>query len=152
MKKLTVLFYILGGLVILAIFKLPSLLDGLDFGFKKECPVQITGVSTSGEPLIGRVVTLRVEIQSNKNEPYAALNIELPYGVELVKGNLIWKGALSAGQTKAHEVSVRVLDEGNWPITLQARTWQSKNHKEVTGIFTKRIYFKTTANSAKVIH
>jgi hypothetical protein len=40
-------------------------------------------------------VTLRVEVMSTHDEPDTTIAVQLPEGVKLVEGNLLWQGSLN---------------------------------------------------------
>jgi hypothetical protein len=86
-------------------------------------PLQITEMTINPDPLIGQVVTLHIEFMSPHDEPDTTLEIFLPEGIKLIKGDLIWKGALTASQSQTHEISICTLYEGNWWILTHARSW-----------------------------
>jgi hypothetical protein len=115
-----------------------------NIGDRKEYRIMITDMSTSAQPWIGRVVTLRVKVKSTYSEPYAEIKIQLPDGVKLVEGDLVWRGELAPKKTKTHEVKVCVLSEGDWLIDAQARIWSSGDYTDVSGGYDKAIYFNST--------
>ena len=81
-------------------------------------PIELTALSISPEPIVGRVATLHVEAKSDRNEPDARIEITLPAEINLVKGSLTWKGALIANRPQVHELSICVLREGDWKIFI----------------------------------
>jgi hypothetical protein len=83
-------------------------------------PLSITRVSASGDPIVGKVVDLEVDIRSTSDEADVAILIQLPESVRLVDGDLSWHGLLLAGETYRHEVSLCVLYEGDWRIDVNA--------------------------------
>jgi len=111
-------------------------------------PIEITALSISPEPIVGRVVTLHVEAKSDRNEPDARIEITLPAEVSLVKGSLTWKGALIANRPQAYELSICVLREGEWKIFIgaisQLSSSSSYSDLEILNI-------RSTVRSAEVI-
>lgn len=83
-------------------------------------PLKVTALSVMPDPVVGQTVTLRVEIVSTKDEPDTTIKIQLPEAVKLMDGDLIWRGSLKANQPQTHEVSVCVLYEGDWRISVTA--------------------------------
>jgi len=83
-------------------------------------PLRITDISVHPDPVIGQTATLHVEVMSTKDEPDITIWIELPPGVKLMSGNLMWEGSLSANQPQSHEVDICVLYEGDWRLDIGA--------------------------------
>jgi len=83
-------------------------------------PLEITALSVSPEPVVGQVVTLRVEIESTSDEDDVTVLIQIPEAVRLMDGTLTWHGSLRAREPKVHRVSVCVLIEGDWRIGVTA--------------------------------
>jgi hypothetical protein len=139
MKKLAILF-----LCALGLFLGLSRCDSL------RKPFGIADMSVSEEPLIGRVVTLRVEVMSDTDEPNTSLTIRLPKGIKLVEGDLTWRGALVANQPYAHDVKVCVLYEGDWRIEAVAlAALPDSNYVDDQDKAT--IHFITTSDSARSV-
>ena len=153
-KKLTGCFIIL-GLAILCL-SCAFVLMMRNIGDRKELGIQntetqtimITGMSTYAQQWIGRVLSLSVKVKSNLNEPYVELKIVLPDQVKLVEGDLTWRGALTANEEKACQVSVCALAEGNWLILAQAQAWRDENYTNVKTGVTKTIELHSTNNTS----
>ena len=79
-------------------------------------PLAITGISATPDPIVGRIVTLEVEIRSTRDEADVTILVQPPEGVRLVDGDLEWHGSLPAGETHSHKMSLCVLYEGDWRI------------------------------------
>jgi hypothetical protein len=114
-------------------------------------PFGIMDMSASAKPLIGRVVTLRVEVRSDADEPNTTLTIDLPKGVKLVEGDLTWQGALVANQPYAHDVKVCVLYEGDWRIEAEVLAALPADSTDVYRQDWDTIHFITTPNSARTV-
>lgn len=82
-------------------------------------PLEITEISVLPEPILGQVATLHIAVMSTKDEPDATILVDLPEGVKLVEGELVWKGSLTANQVQTHEVSICVLYEGDWRLWIE---------------------------------
>lgn len=80
----------------------------------------ITDVTVFPEPIVGTVVVMRLNITSTISSSEADLLIELPDGIQLIAGSLSWHGSLSANQPYTHEISLMVLDDGDWHIAIGA--------------------------------
>jgi hypothetical protein len=85
-------------------------------------PLKITRVSASPDPVVGRIVTLQVEITSTQEEDDVTINIHPPEGILLIDGDLLWHGSLRAGETATHSVSLCATLEGDWGIFVIARS------------------------------
>ncbi len=121
-----------------------------NYGDHKAYTIQITDMSTSAQPRIGRVVTLRVKVKSSQDEPNTSLTIRLPKGVKLVEGDLVWKGSLAAKKTQTHDLSVCVLYEGDWRIEAVALT-APPDSTYIDAQDKATIHFLTTSNSARTV-
>ncbi|HNB52008.1 MAG TPA: hypothetical protein PK530_08705 [Anaerolineales bacterium] len=95
-------------------------------------PLEITEATVSPDPLIGQVAILHIEFVSQDDEPETTLEIFLPEGIKLVKGDLTWKGSLTATQPQTHEISICTLYEGLWWIKMRARPWEAENDFKYT--------------------
>jgi hypothetical protein len=111
-------------------------------------PIELTALSISPEPIVGRVATLHVEAKSDRNEPDARIEITLPAEINLVKGSLTWKGALIANRPQAYELSICVLREGEWKIFIGAISQLSRS-SSYTDL--EILNIRSTARSAEVI-
>jgi hypothetical protein len=137
-----------GCFIFLALAALAAVILGFlimrNYGDRKVYPIKITDMSTSAQPWIGRVVTLRVKVKTTQPAPYTDLTIVLPAGVKLVAGDLVWRGALAANKTMTNEISVCTLAGGDWRIVAQARTWQYEDYTDLTNIEEEVIHFNST--------
>jgi len=91
-------------------------------------PLQITEATVSPEPRIGQVATLHIEFMSPYDEPLTTLEIFLPEGVKLVKGDLTWKGSLTANQPQTHDISICTEYQGNYKIGITGQLWIAEDH------------------------
>lgn len=80
-----------------------------------------TEITVSPDPLIGQVATLHLEFSSDYDQPVATVDIDLPEGVQLVKGDLKWKGSLTANQPQTHDISICTSYPGEWWIDITGR-------------------------------
>lgn len=74
------------------------------------------------DPVVGREVTLQVEMSSSREEtlPDTTLKIELPKEIEVVKGETEWHGEIPVGQTVVVNLQIKVLQEGEWIVRSRA--------------------------------
>ena len=111
-------------------------------------PIELTALSISPEPIVGRLATLHVEAKSDRNEPDARIVVTLPEEIKLVKGSLSWRGSLVANRPQTHELSICVLREGEWRIWIAAASRLSPSSSygdsEILNI-------RSTTQSAQVI-
>ena len=84
-----------------------------------QVPLKITDISVHPDPVIGQVATLHVEVMSTKDEPDTSILIDLPPGVKLMKGELLWEGSLTANQPQTYEISFCVLYQGDWRLNIE---------------------------------
>jgi len=102
------------------------------------------------EPKVGQDAVLHVEITTRRvRAPNTTAMITLSPGIELVEGALVWQGDIEADQTAAFDVTIRVTEEGEWPISVNA-------FSSVTGGATgfgagKDLYMRSSTDSAEVI-
>ncbi len=83
-------------------------------------PLEISRISVSPDPILGRIVTLSVEVESSKDEPDTQLVIYLPDGIKSIEGALTWRGSLQAETPSVHQTSICVQYEGDWKIIVTA--------------------------------
>ena len=96
-------------------------------------PLEITEATVSSDPFIGQVATLHIEFMAPTDEPLATLEIFLPEGVKLVKGDLTWKGSLTANQPQTHDIAICTQFQGNYWIRMRARSWEAEDDFKYTG-------------------
>jgi hypothetical protein len=83
-------------------------------------PMEIM-TSISPDPVVGQDVTLHTEISvGGVHAPNTTVEISLSPGVELVEGDLIWKGDIEPDQTISFDVTIRVTTAGDWPVSIYA--------------------------------
>ncbi|HNB55054.1 MAG TPA: hypothetical protein PK530_24100 [Anaerolineales bacterium] len=90
--------------------------------------LKFTEITVSPDPLIGQVATLHLEFISDYDQPLATVDIYLPEGIKLVKGNLAWKGSLTANQTQTHEIAICTSYPGEWWIDITGRLWVAEGN------------------------
>ncbi len=86
-----------------------------------------TEITVSPDPLIGQVATLHLEFISDYDQPLTTVDIYLPKGIQLVKGELAWKGSLTANQPQTHDISICVSYPGEWWIDITGRLWTAED-------------------------
>ena len=128
MKKFTGCFIILA--IAAVVFVCGFLLAMRNYGDRIERRIEITNMSTSAQPWIGRVVKLRVKVKALYNEQFVEIKIVLPAGVKLVAGDPVWRGELEAKKSMTYEVLVCVLSEGDWRVEAQAQTFSSEDYSK----------------------
>ena len=111
-------------------------------------PLQITNISVTPDPVIGQTVTLRVEVMSRYDEPDAAIIIDLPPGVKLMDGELLWQGSLKANQPQTHEIAICVLYEGDWRLWIAAQSQVAENSFYGE---TETLHLITTGDTVRVV-
>src|SRR5690349_14154696 len=73
-------------------------------------------LAVSPEPIIGSDVDLQIELISSQDAPNTVLTIMLPFGIELVEGELIQHIALKANEPAHVNSKIRVTAVGQWQI------------------------------------
>ena len=111
-------------------------------------PLQLTDISISPDPVIGQIATLHIEVMSKYDEPDAAIIVDLPPGVKLMDGELLWEGSLKANQPQTHEISICVLYEGDWRLWIATSSQLSENS---TYGDTETLHFITTEDTVRVV-
>ncbi|MGI0014053.1 MAG: hypothetical protein ACREBU_11510 [Nitrososphaera sp.] len=90
-----------------------------------QAPLRISNVSISPEPIVGRIVDLQIEIMSTQDEPdvvFAVDSLENQGNkIHIVSGDTSWQGSLVANRPQSFQLSVCVVEEGIWPIEINAR-------------------------------
>jgi hypothetical protein len=90
-------------------------------------PLKLTHISVSPEPVVGRVVTLTVEVMSTRDEADTTIWVYLPKGVKLEKGELSWHGSLVASHPQTHTLDICVQYAGDWKLEVGASSQLSPN-------------------------
>ena len=111
-------------------------------------PLAITDVSATPDPIVGRVVTLEVEVQSTRDEADVTILIQLPEAVRLIDGDLTWHGSLRAGKPYRHKVSLCALYGGDWRIHA---TTYSRFAPDDTYGDSETIHFISTSDSGQAV-
>lgn len=81
--------------------------------------IKIKGEITP-EPIVGQITILHVEVVSEVLSGDGIIAIQLSPGINLVEGELEWHGPVVAGEPFFHEVSICVLQPGQWGVALHA--------------------------------
>lgn len=107
-----------------------------------------TEITVSPDPLIGQVATLHLEFISDYDQPVATVDIDLPEGIQLVKGDLNWKGSLTAHQPQTHDISICAEFQRVYSIGINGNLWTA----EGDGLFTspRYIYLDVSQTHAQV--
>ena len=92
-------------------------------------PLNITDLSARPDPVVGKTVTLDIEIRSSQDEDEVILEIQPPDGVRLIEGDLTWHGSLAANEPLKHSVSLCVLYPGDWRIYIGAYSLENGDTK-----------------------
>lgn len=86
----------------------------------KRAPLRIKHISVYPEPVVGKNVTLSIEIVSSNDEPETTFSVIVPEGVKVMGGETTWQGSLFAKQVQSFDIPICVLYEGEWRILVQA--------------------------------
>jgi hypothetical protein len=113
-----------------------------------QAPLQITDISVTPDPLIGQTATLHIEVMSKFDEPEAAIIVDLPPGVKLMGGDLLWEGSLTANQPQSHEISLCVIYEGDWRLNIETYSIQAENSSYSDS---ETLHLITTRDTVRVV-
>ena len=119
-----------------------------NFEVPPSIPLQIVNLSVSPEPLINQTVTLHIDAMSIYDESNVTIWVVLPEGVELVSGSLEWQGSVTANHIQSHELSIRVIKEGDWRLRIGAFSTLSSNNGYQD---TETLHLISAFNSAEVV-
>ncbi|MCB8990427.1 MAG: hypothetical protein H6664_03655 [Ardenticatenaceae bacterium] len=109
----------------------------------------ITDAYISPDPVVGKIVTLHIEVMSGKDAADVTISTLLPDEINLVDGDLEWHGSLKANQPQVHEMSICVLRPGeNWRIYLGVASQLSETSSIGDGDI---LNIESTTDSARVI-
>lgn len=111
-------------------------------------PLQISDLSVSPDPVVGKVVALDVQIRSSDDEENVLLQIRLPDGVRLIEGDLEWHGSLAADEPVKQSVFLCVVYPGDWRIYIGAYSLVDGNTKYADS---DTIHFISTAESGRAV-
>ncbi|VAW33782.1 hypothetical protein MNBD_CHLOROFLEXI01-1173 [hydrothermal vent metagenome] len=122
------------------------------------------------EPIVGEIVTLRIEVVSEKFSGDGEINIQMLGEINFVAGSpewqktlvthetstgsqtleiFVWRGHIEANEPQIQEVSICVTQPGEWGISLNAgTTGLDGGGGDVDGT---RLHIISTADSAQVI-
>ena len=112
-------------------------------------PLSITAISAAPDPVVGKVVTLEIEIMSTEAENDLTLQVKPPDAVRLIDGDLAWHGSLRAGQALTHKVSLCVLYEGDWRIYVGAYSLLPDGETKYAD--SETIHFISTGQSGQAV-
>lgn len=110
---------------------------------------QIKNVTVYPEPVVGQVVDLHVEITSMREKDLVKLKLEVPPTIHVVSGDTTWQGAMAANQIQSLDVSLCVIQEGSFPMTVYMSSWSSGGIG--TGGNSEIIGIHSTINSGELI-
>lgn len=111
-------------------------------------PLRIVDASISPDPVIGQTATLHVEVMSTKDEPDTTIQIDLPPGIKLMTGELLWEGSLTANQSQSHEIAICVLYEGDWRLNIETYSLIPPNSGYEDS---ETLHLITTADTVRIV-
>jgi hypothetical protein len=77
-------------------------------------------VDIEGEPTVEATVDLLVTISTREDANNISFSLGLSPGLKLVAGSPSWQGRLQKGESIVLSFSVKVLEEGDWPLAAYA--------------------------------
>jgi hypothetical protein len=108
--------------------------------------------SISPEPLVGQAVNYHVEVSATRWQvPHVALTITLPSGVELIEGDLSWRGDLAQDEKVIKDLTIRVITPGEWIVKAYADTDMGTGSGHTYLGFTQSLYITSSTDSAEVV-
>ncbi len=81
-------------------------------------PIEISDVSASRPPVVGRLVDLNIEVRSIGDEPDAIVTLSLPPAIHSTEGIKQWELALADNDPQILSTEICVLEEGSWLIDV----------------------------------
>jgi len=118
-----------------------------------QIPLRIVNISITPQPIVGQIVTLEIQLMSTKDEQEVILLVmayEKEIGkVHVASGETEWNGSLVANQPKTFQLEICVLQEGSWPIEIQAASRLSEDKYKYNAVET--IHIESTVNSGRLI-
>jgi hypothetical protein len=95
-------------------------------------PYGTVELNVIGSPDLGKAVDLEVIVTSDVDAPETAVVVKLPEGVIPVNSATSWTEDLKAGIPASHRMSIKVVEEGIWEITVSS--FSAQDRKMLIGI------------------
>lgn len=97
-----------------------------------------------GDSRVGKIATLRVEIDPRGLQTSAEVKLNLPSGIELVQNSPNWQEEFPSGKRSSRSIAIRVIQPGEWEINV----WAYAKHYGAYGNDT--IYIRSSAAISEV--
>ena len=110
--------------------------------------VHIANVRISEYPLVGKAVVLQIEVTSNENEPDLKLDILLPEKIQVMEGELHWRGSLSANEVYQHNLVIMPQEAGFYQIDIGLLSPPTQAQSYIDGV---RFFIQTDNDDVQII-
>lgn len=81
-------------------------------------PIEITGVTSSQPPVVGKLVNLFIEVRSIGDEPNVRVTLSLPPTIYSPEEEMDWQLDLSDDDPITLSTEICVLEEGKWFVDV----------------------------------
>ncbi len=81
-------------------------------------PIEITGVTSSQPPVVGKLVDLFIEVRSIGDEPNVRVTLSLPPTIYSPREEMKWQLDLSDDDPITLSTEICVLEEGTWLVDV----------------------------------
>jgi hypothetical protein len=103
--------------------------------------------SVTGEPVLNQEVEIVFTVNPVLEAPHTEIRFYLPEGIELVQGDLTWKGDIKKDELVQVKITVKPIQEGQWMIWSYVESVFSSKRKEH---YTYYLVFLTSKESGQV--
>lgn len=77
-------------------------------------------IDVEGVPIVEAPVDVFVTVSTLENADHIDFSLRHTAGIELVEGSPSWQGSLQKGESVVLSFTVKVLEEGDWPLAAYA--------------------------------
>jgi len=81
-------------------------------------PIEISSVSASQPPVVGKLVDLNIEVRSIGDEPDVIVTLSFPPAIHSMENKIKWDLTLSDNDPQILSTEICVLEEGSWAIDV----------------------------------
>ena len=103
--------------------------------------------SVTGEPVLNQDVEIVFTVNPVLKAPNTEIRFYLPEGIELVQGDLTWKGDIKKDELVQIKITVKPIQEGQWIMHSYVESVFSSKRKEH---YTYYLVFLTSKESGQV--
>lgn len=107
-------------------------------------------LNVEGEPIVGASVDIVVTISTRETAENTDFSLTLSPGLKLVAGSPTWQGELQKGESISMPFTVKILEEGDWPVAAYAFNAYSEESNAGFG-GGETVYLVSRQNSGETI-